>query len=174
MNSNYYIEVLREKLKQKLKPQSISVKSTEFLSENIYEKINKTISPSTLQRFFGLITVKSALSKSSLDILSEYAGYSNWESFCNNDKQHYLNKSGQLIPDKMGLILFEIALKNHNFITIVEYIKLLPSHSQNNSVLELGELLQNVLLKDKKAKKNLLPKLARIDKVKILFPKLFK
>lgn len=51
------------------------------LSYCILAKTNRNISASTLRRLFGFLTTNSQPTRSTLDILSKYVGFSSWENF---------------------------------------------------------------------------------------------
>lgn len=57
---------------------------TEFdgLSLSIFRSVRRTISQSTLKRLWGYITDQSGTSVSTLNTLSKYVGYRDWEDFC--------------------------------------------------------------------------------------------
>ena len=143
------------------------------LSLDVFHRTNENISASTLQRFFDLVPKTASISKTSLNILSEYAGFSDWDDFCR--KQESPNENllkEKYIPDEMGLKLFEIALKNHNFSTIIDYLKLLPISDDkelNYTKQRLGSLFEEVFRKDAVARKKLLPELAKIEQGRYYF-----
>jgi hypothetical protein len=56
-------------------------KDCKSLSESIYEHTSQVISPSTLRRVFGFLSTNSNPSRVTLDILSEYCGFHNWDNF---------------------------------------------------------------------------------------------
>jgi hypothetical protein len=57
----------------------------ERLSERILEKTGKRLSITTLKRVWGRTAPTSAPSLTTLNILSEYAGYGDWRKFCKSD-----------------------------------------------------------------------------------------
>jgi len=56
-------------------------KDCTYLSYNILEATGLLISPSTLRRLFGFLTTNSNPSRASLDILSQYCGFTDWSDF---------------------------------------------------------------------------------------------
>ncbi len=166
MNTTYYIEALRQKLEQSIAPQKISVRSTEFLSGVIFGSTHENISATTLQRFFGVVHNSSQVSERSLDIICEFLGYGNWNSFCSNDEINSLKKSTKIVTDDMGLKLFEMALKNHDYKTIIDYIKLLIINKDVATLSKVEEMLEVLFERDNTAKDELLPKLKRLKDVK--------
>lgn len=76
-------------------------KNFNLLSVRIYDRTHVSLSPSTLKRFWGYATKDEASNgmrrKSTLDVLSRYAGYTDWEAFCHREK---------ISPDKDASNLF--------------------------------------------------------------------
>jgi len=161
----YYIETLRQKLEQSIAPQKVTIRSTEFLSGLIFESIQENISSTTLQRFFGIVSNKSQISERSLDTISKFLGYKNWNSFCSDEEINSLKDNNQEVTDNMGLMLFQMALKNHNYKTIIDYIKLLIKNNDKNTLLEVDEMIKVFSEHDNSAKKILIPKINKIKSV---------
>jgi hypothetical protein len=83
-DQNAYIERLIDIIEQKLNWGSGQVwtgHEFEALSEKILEETGKTLSVTTLKRVWGKAKLESSLSKSTLDILAEFAGFTNWRVF---------------------------------------------------------------------------------------------
>jgi len=173
MNATYYIETLKQKMEQYIAPQKVSIRSTEFLSGVIFGRIHENISSSTLQRFFGLVSNNSQISERSLDIICNFLGYENWDSFCSDEEINSLKKSTKVITDDMGLMLFEMALKNHNFKTVIDYIRLLISNKDINTLFKVEEMLNVLFDRDNAAKDELLPKLKKLRNIKALMPNVY-
>ena len=53
----------------------------EFLAGVIWERLHTTISPTTLKRLWGYIDGADTTRYSTLDLLSKFIGYTNWEAF---------------------------------------------------------------------------------------------
>ena len=173
MKTTYYIEILKDLIRKEYSPRNITMSSCGDLSLDVFHRTSENISASTLQRFFDLVPKTASISKTSLNILSEYAGFSDWDDFCR--KQESSNENllkEKYIPDEMGLKLFEIALKNHNFSTIIDYLKLLPISDDkelNYTKQRLGSLFEEVFRRDAVARKKLLPELAKIEQGRYYF-----
>ncbi len=54
----------------------------DLLALSISKKTARSVSPSTLKRLWGYITDQTGTSYTTLSILSQYAGYPDWDSFC--------------------------------------------------------------------------------------------
>lgn len=61
-------------------------KDCKALSSNILNKEGEYLSPATLRRIFGFLTTNSNPSRVTLDILSRYVGYKNWDAFVEKNK----------------------------------------------------------------------------------------
>ena len=173
MNTTYYIEALKQKLEQSIAPQKVTIRSTEFLSGVIFGSIQENISSSTLQRFFGLVSNNAKISERSLNIICNFLGYINWNSFCSNEEINSLKQSTKLATDNMGLMLFEMALKNHNFNTVVDYIRLLINNKDLKTLSKVEEMLNVLFDRDNTAKDELLPKLKKLRNIKTLMPDVY-
>ena len=160
IKSNFYIEILRTNIEDVFK-KNITINDTLILSKDIENKINISISATTLQRFFELISNKSQPSNYTLNILSEYVGYNSWEDLKSKNEIQKPVKNG-LITDDFGITLFKLCLKNHDFKTVLEYIDLLPTEEYLFNIrYQIGNTLGTHFRKDQKARQMLLPELAK-------------
>ena len=57
-------------------------KDFDFLRDQIFSKLGVMISPTTLKRIWGYITVESTPRDSSLTVLAQFVGYTDYETFC--------------------------------------------------------------------------------------------
>ena len=55
----------------------------ERLSELVFEKVHQNVSSTTLKRLWGYLKDSSMPRESTLDILAQFVGYSNWQDFVN-------------------------------------------------------------------------------------------
>lgn len=94
-------------------------KDCNALSNKILESQKEYISPATLRRVFGFLSTNSNPSRVTLDILSRYIGYKNWENF--NQSQISTESTSQDIP-----YYWEIIKENSKVISsnTVEHIKI--------------------------------------------------
>ena len=60
-------------------------KDFDFLSEQIFEKEHQTVSPTTLKRMWGYLSETATPRLSTLNILSQFIGYDDWDSFCKSE-----------------------------------------------------------------------------------------
>lgn len=91
---------LRQIIERKLGFPIRTPKVFELLSRQIYQKTNKILSMSTLKRFWGYVDkerTEKQVRLSTLDILSEYAGYQNWALFCQADITEGTDDSNKLV-----------------------------------------------------------------------------
>lgn len=72
---------LRDKIEDAIGRKMKTPKDFEFLSEQVFEKLHETVSATTLKRIWGYLSEASIPRISTLDILSQYVGYTDWASF---------------------------------------------------------------------------------------------
>ena len=60
-------------------------KDCEQLSQLIDERLHQHVSTSTLKRLWGYVTNEFAPRTSTLNILAQFAGYADWNSFCKEE-----------------------------------------------------------------------------------------
>lgn len=82
-----HIAQLREAMEKKAGRQMHTPKDFDFLSESIFETLHQKVSATTLKRLWGYLQESSAPRVSTLDLLAQYVGYADWESFCNQEEQ---------------------------------------------------------------------------------------
>jgi len=176
LRTTFYIEILKDLIKTEYFPRTVTLSSCDDLALDIFHRTGDTISASTLLRFFDFVVKKSAISVSSLNILSAYVNYSNWDNFCKNQDNSNLNIQENYFPDEMGLKLFDISLKNHNFSTILDYLMGIPLEiidEMPGTVYKMGSILGHVFRKDSVARKALLPELAKTEQGRLFFYETF-
>ena len=84
-----YLEQLRQHVRKKSGVCTVYHKECEGLSAYIYKSTGKQLSSSTLKRFFQLVSSRSKPSGFTLDVLSEFAGFDNFEHFCRHVGQTF-------------------------------------------------------------------------------------
>lgn len=60
----------------------------DMLAETVFTKTRNMISPTTLRRFWGYQEAEVSVSKHTLDVLSTFVGYRNWDDFKQHSEQH--------------------------------------------------------------------------------------
>jgi len=108
--------------------QNISTSSdVSRLCADILIKTGVSLSSSTLYRLILSATNKNIPYQNTLDILADYCGHGNWNTFCKqHDQRTNINTEQDILPDAMGLRLLQICLQNHDFKSVIDYTKLLP------------------------------------------------
>ena len=76
------IEILRTKVVDRFENPVSSPRDCELLSEEVFKRTGRSISPTTLRRFFGMLKSKSAISAYNLDTLSIFCGSADYTHFC--------------------------------------------------------------------------------------------
>ena len=172
MKTSFYIEILKDLIKTEYAPRTVNLSSCNDLAFDIFHRTGDTISVSTLLRFFDIVSKKSAISVSSLNILSAYVNYLSWDDFCKKQDNPNLKFHENYFPDEMGLRLFDIGLKNHNFSTTLQYLKGIPVDIIDevpSTVYKMSSILGHVFRKDPVARKTLLPELAKTEQGRLFF-----
>lgn len=75
---------LRSDVETALKKKLCTPKDFEFLRERIYARLHVLVSRTTLMRLWGYIEKDVTPRKGTLDILSRFLGYKDWDSFQEN------------------------------------------------------------------------------------------
>ena len=89
MNKKTAIQLLRENVEKKAGRRMMTPKDFDFLSESIFEEIHTRISPSTLKRIWGYLQNDNTPRSTSLNILANYVGYDDWDSFMASAEKEY-------------------------------------------------------------------------------------
>ena len=88
------------------------------LSEKIQSETHVLLSPTTLKRVWGRVSYKSAPSISTLNTLSQFAGYSNWRDFKSKANLKGPNWFERKIHPHLGIIIPAAAIMTLVFISI--------------------------------------------------------
>ncbi|MDW8297315.1 MAG: hypothetical protein RMJ97_10590 [Raineya sp.] len=169
MQDAAFLKLLQEKILEKVHYRSASYTAISKIALAIENQLHEHISDTTLKRIFGLIPNKSDFRQATLDILCQFIGYRNWDSFKKENDfyaiPHFEPTPNQVIDDTH---LLKICLKNHNFETVIEYINQLPAPAdkKKNQLTEIWEqkvspILWTHFARDKKAFQVLTKELAK-------------
>lgn len=88
------------------------------LSEKIRLETNVLLSPTTLKRVWGKVNYNSSPSISTLNVLSQFAGYNNWRDFKNTTQRKGPNWFERKIHPNMGIIIPAAVIMAILFISI--------------------------------------------------------
>ncbi|MCQ2200264.1 MAG: hypothetical protein MJZ19_11190 [Paludibacteraceae bacterium] len=80
----YETEILKKRVEEKFGTVMHTPSNFDKLSATILLETKKYLSPTTLKRLWGYIDGAEIIRYSTLDILSLYLGYKNWDDFLNN------------------------------------------------------------------------------------------
>ena len=69
---------VEEKVGRKMK----TPRDFDFLAEQIFETMHKSISVSTLKRVWGYVPANGITRESTLDLLAQFAGFASFSQFC--------------------------------------------------------------------------------------------
>lgn len=75
------IAELKKRIEENMKRKMRTPNDFVFLSGVVFERVRETISPTTLKRLWGYIDGADQTRNSTLNILSQFLGYDNWEDF---------------------------------------------------------------------------------------------
>lgn len=81
------IKILREKVEATLGRKLMTPKDYNFLTDSIFEKLHKSVSPTTLKRIWGYLSGPVMPRVSTLDILAQFVGFKSWEDFCHQQSE---------------------------------------------------------------------------------------
>ena len=77
---------LRTDIETALKKKLQTPKDFEFLRERIYARLHILVSRTTLMRLWGYVDEDVKPRKATLDILSHFLGYEDWDAYCQNSR----------------------------------------------------------------------------------------
>lgn len=92
MENNLY-KLLRKDIENKFGKEVLYAKDCDLLAKEINKKIKRQISGSTLKRFFGIVKSGFKPSKYTLDTLSQFLGYTDWNTFTKDNTESYSSYS---------------------------------------------------------------------------------
>lgn len=91
MQQNQCYEQLRNAVEAAVDRRMKSPRDFDFLANTIFEKLHQSISPSTLKRFWGYMPQYASIRTSTLDILSRFVDFKDYDAFClslQTDERH--------------------------------------------------------------------------------------
>ncbi|MDX9932358.1 MAG: hypothetical protein RB294_07210 [Bacteroidales bacterium] len=132
------------------------------------------ISDFTLARLMGIVVSKSLPSKYTLDSLSEYCGYTDWQSFVaksqhetDESKNRILNPAPGLFQGVSNneLMLLQSCIENKAYVPVIEYLyKMAPAiidDFETRSDYKIVRLLARAISRSEDARNALIPAIAR-------------
>ena len=82
MSQEQSFEALRNAIEAAVDRKMRSPRDFDFLAQAIFEKVHQPVSTSTLKRFWGYLPRYASTRTSTLDLLSQFLDYKDWEHFC--------------------------------------------------------------------------------------------
>jgi len=76
------ISHLRDVVEIAIGRKMLTPKDFNFLSKAIFDKLHKSVSPTTLKRLWGYLSEPVIPRVSTLDIMAQFVGFKDWEDFC--------------------------------------------------------------------------------------------
>lgn len=95
------IGVLKKQTEQIFGQHIATPKDFSQLADKIFDRIHVQVSPTTLKRIWGYLDEPVAPRVSTLNILAQFIGYSNWDSFCGCIKKGIIDAQSNFIINKM-------------------------------------------------------------------------
>ncbi|PKV51263.1 hypothetical protein ATE84_3337 [Aquimarina sp. MAR_2010_214] len=92
------------------------------LSESIQQNTGILLSPTTLKRVWGKVNYKSAPSISTLNTLSQFAGYANWRDYKNKNDTKKPSWIEKKVAQNIGVIVISAAIMTIVFISFYSMI----------------------------------------------------
>ena len=94
---------LRTDIETALKKKLQTPKDFEFLRERIYARLHTLVSRTTLMRLWGYVDEEVTPRKGTLDILSRFLGYQDWESYQENASLPKEQQSSPVMSRKLNV-----------------------------------------------------------------------
>ena len=96
-------ELLRSEVEAALKKKLCTPKDFEYLRERIYARLHTLVSRTTLMRLWGYVDEEVTPRKGTLDILSRFLGYQDWESYQENASLPKEQQSSPVMSRKLSV-----------------------------------------------------------------------
>ncbi len=100
MHHHKTIKYLCEAVEKAVDREMRTPKDFKFLADCIFEKLHETVSPTTLKRMWGYLSEPVTPRLSTLDILSQFVGYSSWSDFCKTEVPENISESEEDGPEE--------------------------------------------------------------------------
>lgn len=95
------IDKLRDLIERTAERRMRTPKDFDFLSQSIYERTKQVVSASTLKRFFGYLSQSGRQSRYTLDVLCQYVGYMDWNTFEQQEQGGAVIESNPLLCNRL-------------------------------------------------------------------------
>ncbi len=82
LNQEQCIRCLREAVEAAIGRKMQTPKDFSFLADEIFRKLHRSVSPTTLKRLWGYLSEPVIPRVSTLDIIAQFVGVDNWQAFC--------------------------------------------------------------------------------------------
>lgn len=107
------------------------------LSETIQQSTQVLLSPTTLKRVWGKINYNSSPSISTLNTLSQFAGYSNWRDFKNKNEKKKISWVEKKIIQNTGIIMVSAAIMT---IVFISFYSMIGSKKNKPSTIDFSKV----------------------------------
>ena len=136
MEDEKLIQQLKNSIEQMVNKKMNTPKNFDFLSEEIFARLNVMVSATTLKRLWGYLNEGNTPRISTLTILAQFAGYRDWDSFAESANKGETSSQSNLILSRR---LSSFALTKGDIIQL----NWLPDRVCN--IFYLGECMYEVI-----------------------------
>ncbi len=96
-------EQLRSEIETALKKRLCTPKDFDFLRERLYARLHVLVSRTTLMRLWRYVNEGVTPRKGTLDILAQFLGYQDWDSYCQNSRLPKEQQSSPILSRKLSV-----------------------------------------------------------------------
>lgn len=87
------------------------------LSDEVHNRTHVRLSVTTLKRIWGKLKYENAPTLTTLNVLAQFAGYSDWRSFCNQDSL----ESAVLSDNAVGVVNKPVTIKFNRYLLLIPF-----------------------------------------------------
>lgn len=134
---------LRELIETAVDRKMRTPKDFDFLSEQIFDKLHETVSPTTLKRLWGYLQEQSVPRQSTLDVLAQFVDFKDWDAFCS---QMVPQEEPTIVPFWLRLLNWKILVPSAAVVialVVLGFMFLSPGDKRK----EPGEFMSDYYLK---------------------------
>lgn len=139
--NQFYIECLRQDLIKAVGRTITAFSDFDYLSLKLKDKINDPPSISTLKRLWGYVPNSSSFSKSTLNSLSRFLGFNDWDNYIENLMRDSRVESGFL--DTNSIVVSNLTIGDRLEITWNPERKILVEYEGKTDSLLRNQIMLN-------------------------------
>lgn len=168
------LQNLLHRIESTIKKNINSFSDAKHLSELIANQ-KLYVSPHTIGRLYGVIMPFRKPYKETLNILSQFLGYSDWEDFCQKENVEVLDAKYFQSEDEKGfsISLLQLALVNDDINTVRKLLQKTKYTTDNHNIFFSTSELIGIYARKSKNQEKLLQLLAELPQGRLLFYECF-